>query len=210
MNTATSADEVRDDLSAEVRTRLGQLDIILKHLENAIDVIAPDSQELERTNAWTQENYPAVERGEISIEQWIDGTRLPCQVELQDFIDAWESINLFTESFYFFAWRLMVALNVNRRNRFLGLHEIKAKGVSRVRNHLLEHPERHGQNFKQFLTLTNSGPVLRTAEVAIKSDTGKVMPTGSSVDEGLYVTAEKFRDELQKGFDQAIKSLSSQ
>jgi hypothetical protein len=46
--------------------------------------------------------------------------------------------------------------------------------------------------------------------VAIKSATGKTVPTGSSVDkEGPYVTAEKFRDELQEEFNQAIKSLTS-
>jgi hypothetical protein len=45
--------------------------------------------------------------------------------------------------------------------------------------------------------------------VAIESVTGKTIPTDSSVDkEGLYVTAEKFRDELQAKFNQAIKSLA--
>lgn len=184
----------------------------MKYLRTSIGVVAPDPRESKRIHAWAQENYPAFERGEISVEQWIDGTSSRRQIEPQDHIDAWESITLFTESFYFFAWRLMEAINIKGRDgrlRFPELGQIKAEGVRRVRNELLQHPEKYSQNFRQHLTLTDDGPVLRTAEVAIKSATGKVIPTGSSVDKGLYVTAKEFRDELQGNFDRAIKRWAS-
>lgn len=220
MVNAIPADDVRHDLAAEVRVRLGQLDIILKHLSDARSVDHPDSQELKRVNIWAQENHSALLRGEITMEQWIDGTSLPRQVEPQrylEYIEAWESIVLFTESFYFFAWRLMECLN-NRSNqfRFPGLERIKADGVSDVRNHLLQHPENHfdgsensRQRFKQGLVVTSSGPVLRTTEFAIKSATGEMIPTENTEDKGLDITARKFCDELQKRFDRAIKSLTS-
>jgi hypothetical protein len=86
------ADDVRHDRAAEVRTRLGQLDIILKYLRIALDVVAPDPQELKRANSWAQENYPALTRGEITMEQWINGASLPCHVQSEDYIEAWESI----------------------------------------------------------------------------------------------------------------------
>jgi hypothetical protein len=213
-----SVDDIRHDRAAEVRARLGQLDIILKHLCIALDVVAPDPQELKRANSWAQENYPALTRGEITIEQWIDGTSLPCHVKSEDYIEAWESIVLFTESFYFFAWRLMETLNIKDRGnrfRFPSLGTIEAEGIRDVRNQLIQHPERgyedsdmYRRRFTQGLVVTDSGPVLRTTEMAIKSATGETIPTDSSVDkEGLYVTAGKFRDELQAKLNQAIKLL---
>jgi hypothetical protein len=112
MANAIPADDVRHDLAAEVRTRLGQLDIILKHLNDARGVVTPDPEEVNRVDTWAQENYSALQRGEITIEQWVDGTSLPRQVETQLYIEAWESVALFTESFYFFAWRLMECLKI--------------------------------------------------------------------------------------------------
>jgi hypothetical protein len=220
MVTAIPTDDIRHDRAAEVRTRLGQLDIILKYLRMTLDVLAPDPQEVKRANCWGQENYPAFRRGEISMEQWIDGTSVPCQVKSEDYIEAWESITLFTESFYFFAWRLMEVLNIKDRDnrfRFPGLGTIEAEGIRNIRNQLLQHPERGYKDsdkcrrrFVQGLVVTDSGPVLRTTEVAIMSATGETIPTDNSVDkEGLYVTAEKFRDELQAEFNRAIKSLAS-
>jgi hypothetical protein len=57
--------------------------------------------------------------------------------------------------------------------------------------------------------ITNSGPDLRTAEFAVKYATGEVVPADNAVDKGLDVTAEEFREELQKKFDRAIKALTS-
>lgn len=220
MGGAIPADDVRLDRAAEVRIRLGQLDIILNHLRVAIEVVTPDRQELDRVNSWAQENYPILQRGEISIEQWIDGTSVPPQMEPQDHIEAWESINLFTESFYFFAWRLMESLNIKDRDNRFGfpdLDRIEARDIRDIRNQLLQHPEKDykdsdkcRQRFMQGLVVTDTGPVLRTTEVGIKIATGETFPTDSTVDQqGLYITAEKFRDELQMKFNRAIESLTS-
>lgn len=220
MVSAIPEDDIRHDRAAEVQLRLGQMDIILKYLGVNLDVVSPERHEVDDVNSWAQENYSALGRGEISMEQWVEGTSLPCRVEPGDYIEAWESIALFTESFYFFAWRLMEALNVkDRDNRlsFPGLRKIEAGGIRDIRNHLLQHPEKNYKNFDecrqrftQGLTVTDSGPVLRTTKMVIESATGKAIPAGDSVDkEGLYVTAEKFRDELQEKFNRAINSLAS-
>ena len=106
--------------------------------------------------------------------------------------------------------------NRSNRFRFPGLDEIKTDGVRDVRNHLLQHPEKNfkssdncRQRFTQGLVVTSSGPVLRTTEFAIKSATGEVIPTESTEDKGLDITAKEFRDELQKKFHRAVRSLTS-
>jgi hypothetical protein len=50
MATEISEDDPKHNLSAEVRTRLKQLDIILNNLRSALDVIHRDPHELERVN----------------------------------------------------------------------------------------------------------------------------------------------------------------
>jgi len=179
-------DDVRHDLAAEVRTRLGQLDIILKHLDDARNAIAPDPQEVEKADIWLRDNYFPFARGEISFEAWCAGTRVPLPAEVPAYIAAWESINLFTDSFYFFAWRLVGALNMEKfpkAERFPELRKIKAPGVNFVRNKLLEHPEQRPlrrENFTQGLVFTDSGPVLRATGATIRSATGEVLPAGDS------------------------------
>lgn len=208
--------DVRLDLAAEINTRLRQLDIILKHLSDARNAIAPDPLEVERADAWFRENHAARACGEISDEEWVAGTQIPFPGDSRTFFDAHESITLFSESFYFFAWRLMGALNMKKfpkTNRFPRFREIKAKGVTFVRNKLIEHPEEspfRRENFTQGLVVTDSGPVLRTTGAAVKVATGEVVPAGDTEDEGLDVTAGKLRDELQENFDQAVRSLTSE
>lgn len=118
-------------------------------------------------------------------------------------VEAWESIGLFTEAFYFFAWRLIEVLNGNGPYRFPYLERLRANGVRVVRNHLLQHPEKQGQNFTQGFVITSVGPVLRSREAIIDGATGKARPSGDTVDQGLHVAAIELRDEMQLKFDKA-------
>jgi hypothetical protein len=86
---------------------------------------------------------------------------------------------------YFFAWGLVEVLKRSRPFAFEGFSKLKARGVRIVRNDLLQHPEKHGKNFRQWLVVTSKGPVLKTTTVVIRSDTGKVEPEKESVDRGL-------------------------
>jgi hypothetical protein len=81
----------------------------------------------------------------MSIEEWVAGTgpKQRSLEELQHEADAWESIGLFTESFYLFAWRLIEVLNGNAEYRFPNLERIRTTGgVGFVRNHFIQHPEK--------------------------------------------------------------------
>ena len=62
----------------------------------------------------------------------------------------------------FVAWRLVQVLRRRGDFQFPDLDKIKAKGVSLVRNQLLEHPEHAGVDghFDQHLVVTDQGPVL--------------------------------------------------
>ena len=187
-----------------------QLDLILRKLTDEITVITPTSQEIERSNEFIKRHYATFERGEMSIDEWVAGTglRQRSREELQCESDAWESIGLFTEAFYFFGWRLIEVLNGHGEYRFPNLERMQtAEGVGSVRNHLIQHPEKKEKNFAQGLVVTNSGPVLRSREAIIDGATGEVRPSDDTRDRGLYVTAAKLRDEMQRKFEKAVAAI---
>lgn len=209
MATIIASDDEKHNLHAEVRTRLKQLDIILDNPSAALAIVRPAPSEIERANAWFQENYSAFRHGKISWDAWIAGTSVSRDVDPRRYVDAWESVGLFVEAFYFFAWRLIEVWNREGQYAFPELAPVRALGVTIVRNHLLEHPERHGQNFTQGLVVTDAGPVLRSSGVVLKGATGEVLPADDTVDEGLYVTATRLRDELEVELDNAIRALET-
>jgi hypothetical protein len=64
-------------------------------------------------------------------------------------------VRLFTEIFYFVAWRLRRVFNSPEPRAFRNLRRLQAKGIRDVRNLLIEHPE-HGKpvaNYQQSLTV---------------------------------------------------------
>ncbi|MGH3766622.1 MAG: hypothetical protein ACRDS0_16890 [Pseudonocardiaceae bacterium] len=202
--------DVRLNLDGEVRTRLRQLDLILKKLTDEIKIITPRPEDIERSNEFIRQHHATFVRGEMSIEEWVAGTGLKQKSadELQYEADAWESIGIFTEAFYFFAWRLIEVLNGNGEYRFPNLERMrKSEGVGFVRNHLIQHPENKEKNFTQGLVITNSGPVLRSHGAIIDGATGEVRPSDDTKDQGLYVTAVKLRDEMQRKFESATTAI---
>lgn len=61
--TLVSEDDSRLNLDAEVRTRLRQLDLILKRLSEEIDIITPSPEEIEKSNEFARQHYADFERG---------------------------------------------------------------------------------------------------------------------------------------------------
>ena len=107
-------------------------------------------------------------------------------------VRAWYEIRLFTETFYFFAWRLREVVNGGGGVEFVGVRRIQAKGVRDVRNVLIEHPE-HGKpsgNYQQSLTVTDAGPVLKSSTIVVRGASGRVDPDDASLD-GAFSSMRK-------------------
>jgi hypothetical protein len=67
------------------------------------------------------------------------------------FRSTWDWTAMYTDSFYFFGWRVVDLLNGAEGGRFPHLEPIEATGLLSVRGHLLDHPERQGQYYRHAL-----------------------------------------------------------
>jgi hypothetical protein len=190
-----SPHDARHQLSAEVKNRLGQLDLILEYLKAALAVIEGNPTEnaglakkiikaaqLFRSKKITEDQYTA----------FVTGLNPKSSEQVQKELRAWQEVTLFTESFYFFAWRVREVL---RAKEPFGFMKLKAHGIRDVRNRLLEHPEKHEKNFDQSLIVTTNGPALKTTTFVVRAG-GRSEPANESVDRGLFVNAREFHDEL--------------
>jgi hypothetical protein len=185
-------------LSAEVNVRLDQLDLILTHLRRAIAVITPDQEEMARRAEWTAKVGPLLERGEIPEEVFWAGIPQSSPEELRAHELGWKEVRLFTEVFYFVAWRLREVLNTQGPYAFPHRGNIEAKGIRTVRNLLLEHPEHATDpNYRQDLSVTDDGPVLKSLAAVFYPHTGRAGADPESLDHGLYVNAKEFGQEVE-------------
>src|SRR5438270_6629829 len=126
-NTATAQFQLAD----EVGSRLEQLDLLLRHLDVAIEARAQ-----------------AFREGRSEFE-------------------AWAEIVLFAEAFYFFAWRLREIVTRVGGDALPEMKGVDFRGVNRVRNQLIEHPEDNSRRFARHFALGSEGPVLKpTGRVA--------------------------------------------
>lgn len=62
-------------------------------------------------------------------------------------LEAWDLVSIFTDSFYFFGWRLVDILNGAGGGAFPCLEPIEATGLLSVRENLLDSPEQQAQYF---------------------------------------------------------------
>jgi len=199
-------DDPRHDLSAEVRERLTQLDLVLEHLSRAVALVAVDPERTKRDAEWFRKAQPRLARGEITEEEFAAGLSRTSRTpeESRGYVHAWNEVRLFTEIFYFVAWRLREVLNNREPEAFRNLRRIKARGIRDVRNLLIQHPE-HGRpmpNYRQWLVVTDDGPVLKSSEVLVRA--GSVSATDESVDRGLYVNANELQHEIETCFEDAL------
>jgi hypothetical protein len=203
-------DDPRHDLSAEVRERLTQLDLVLEHLSRALALVAIDPERAKRDAEWFTKAQPRLARGEITEEEFAAGLSRTSRTpeESRGYVHAWGEVRLFTEIFYFVAWRLREIFNNRKPEAFSNLRQIKARGIRDVRNLLIQHPE-HGKpvpNYRQWLVVTDDGPVLKSSEVLVRG--GSVSATDESVDRGLYVNADELRREMEACLGDALHSVS--
>lgn len=64
-------DYARHNLGGEVRDRLRQLDLILRHLHTAIRPVSPDPGKAQQTMEWVLANQPRIVSGEITPDEFI-------------------------------------------------------------------------------------------------------------------------------------------
>jgi hypothetical protein len=195
----------RQGLSAEVTRRLEQLNLILEKLKQAL---TPSPEEEKRRKEETElflKMQKLFARGDITKEDFEAGLSQKSPEETEAFIQRTKDVWLFTETFYGIAWRLREILNV-RKPSFPNLQKIVGLGIRNVRNLLIEHPEdQKGKgNYEQTMIVTNDGPVLKSLEVRIDGQTGQSSSAKDSVDRGLYINAQEFKDEMERAITKAI------
>ncbi len=107
-----------------------------------------------------------------------------------ELLEATDSIEMYTEAFYYIAWRL--------RQVIRSLPELKSfdpRGVRFVRNHMIEHPEKHSQDVLWAFSINNDvGPVLLRASGADER----------ALDRGLWPNATEFAGMLREKLEKAI------
>lgn len=91
--------------------------------------------------------------------------------------DILQELSFYTEAFYWFAWRTRQACA-----RADGLSDFSCDGVRDVRNHLIEHPEKHVDGLSQ-AGVFGIGP-------------GGPMIKHPAIDKGLFGNAEQFYQNL--------------
>jgi hypothetical protein len=103
---------------------------------------------------------------------------------MESMFQATEMLELFTECFYFIAWRLREILRL-----LPGLTKFDAPGVRAVRNQLIEHPDPEAQSHLPAFQIDDKvGPMLKP-----------FLREGSQpIDRGLWVNAEEFRTNLER------------
>ena len=108
---------------------------------------------------------------------------------------------VFVETFYFFAWRIIsITKHYKEPLPYLkGLKE-KAKGITKVRNCLIEHPEKQKEKIYMYSygwDNVERGPILKFAR-----------PLGQSFeirDDGFWKNAKEFKDGFEALLQEAIK-----
>ena len=194
-----ASDDPRRELSSEVQNRLVQLDIILDHLNRVLRLVSGDPAEERRKVELTMQAAEQFRSGDMTAknyEEFLATLNAKSPDHLRTVVRAWKEVRLFTEAFYFFAWRLVEVLTGSGAFALDGFSKLQARRIRIVWNHLLQHPEKHDKNFRQWLVVTSDGPVLKATTLVVRSDTGKVEPEKESIDRGLFVNAKELHDEI--------------
>jgi len=135
-------DDVRHNLGGEVRDRLRHLDLIMRHLRTAIDNVTPDPAELQKVMENFLVQRERFARGELARAEYIERVAPTTIPDPQALRDAYDDISIYTEAFYFCAWRMVEVLRGAGPYSFPGVGKIRASAITIVRNHLIQHPEK--------------------------------------------------------------------
>ena len=195
-------DDPRHDLSGEVREKFSLLDRTLSLLDAALKAFTRSAEESQAAFDLREKLTVRLAAGEITEVEFFDAMP-PDQI----YANAAKDIRLFTEMFYHLAWRLLVVIG-SKRHPFPGLGNLRVDGVMRVRNQLVEHPEKHDGNYRWTVSiLPEAGPVLKSHGALSRG--GKLEPLPESVDRGLFVNAAELRDVVEAKLEAAIKNAKS-
>lgn len=178
-----------EDLASEVRKRLEQLDFLYKFImekhERYMDLSWKEFDgDLDALKEKVREAG-----GSITIRKSDE------RIEMEPLIFE---IELFTESFYYFAHRIKKILT-NPSFPFPGLESFECAGVRDARNQLIEHPEKkkHSQVLTQsFQVGGEQGPTLKPVRPEGKEEV--------SLDAGLEANTIEFKDNLEGLLDRAL------
>lgn len=183
---------------------LGDRDSIANELEEVSDRLAQLEYLLGGIRDRIEERFSITERP-IKMQQWLvdfasvmnqppppppDLRRVWTEEELKRRVDLAFEAELFTDAFYWIAWRLREVVR-----RLPGLKNFDPVGIRTVRNHLLEHPERHlSATPSRELALSRRDGVILHHRVSRDADV---------IDEGLVPNASELRDRLTEALTRA-------
>jgi hypothetical protein len=196
----------RKGLSAEATRRLEQLDLILEKLKQALTLSPEEEKRRKDETEWFIKTQELFARGEITKEEYEAGLSQKSPEDIQAFVQRTNDVWLFTETFYCIAWRLREILNIHEPS-FPNLQKIDGLGIRHVRNLLIEHPDQQKEkaNYQQTMIVTDDGPALKCLEIRIDGQTGQSSPAKESMDQGLYINAKEFKEEMEKAITNALK-----
>ena len=165
-------------LGQEVAKRLKQLSFIcnkIRYYENLIN-----------------KNYiqPILSKGQRNLLSPLTESHAWNFLSDPEYQAALFEMEFFVESFYFFADRIRSILSHKKNNILPGLQKFDAKGVCEIRNHFLQHPEKHGMlTIQSFCTGDEDGPRVKIARTS-----GEDLPPQ---DPGLWINAKEFKINLE-------------
>jgi hypothetical protein len=183
------------DLAAEVRVRLEQLDYLLDRVGTAEGALTEINQE--HGEKVLAQYRSLLERGRT----WDDEMPVSMsEAESEAFNANMFEVKLFTECFYYIAYRILTIANKRykgRRPPLPGLQGLKPKGVVMARNHLLEHAGHINPiTVQTFMAGGPHGPILKQSRREGQTD---------HPDKGLYANAQQFKDDLEDRLRRAIE-----
>lgn len=185
-NDKNQTESFNKDLASEGRRRIIQLNYI-------IDKVQQTDEEIDRISQRHQKSFGDWIR--YVHENGLDFSTTPAPKEIKMTKEEFDQHNkltfeleLFTEQFYYIAFRLRGII------RYLpGLRKFESPGMRDVRNKLIEHPDKDkdSQVFIQSFQYGNKeiGPVIKGIRY---SDQVSIFP-----DNGLYTNARELRENLE-------------
>jgi len=191
------------DLCTEVQERLKQLKYIIARV-----------QELELRQELcgrqfvidSQKHFgPMPPPGQVSAPRELPAAFGDLQRDFwEDTAKAEMEIRILTEAFYYFAFRVISIADGDKKiGKPLPGVSFGSDGVRDVRNHLIEHPEKKHQIFRQSFSFGHEdghGPRLKTG--------GPPTESAHFQDKGLYRNAAQFTKNLLAAFERAMKESS--
>jgi hypothetical protein len=192
-----SPTDSRHHLASEVSKLIEQLDICLALITAAYAPIKLDPDILEKKLTYMKQ-YGTLESNEEYFANMPKSEQeLKCEQDPWISYKAFAKIRLFTEMFYSVAWRLRQVVNAKVPHKLPNLGQLKAKSISDVRNLLIQHPEqlKTAAIFDQSMVIADVGPILKSAKHQFGQSGTSAVP--ESIDQGLYLNATEFEQELK-------------